>query len=527
MLAGGHRNIFVVGDLDQGIYSWRGADYRNVLRFREDYPDLKLIRLSENYRSTHTILAAAKEVIRKNPMAKRIENELFTQRGKGAKIRLVEAYNEQEEASFVVDEIRRLGRDEGLSPGEIAIMYRTHAQSRVLEEAFMARNMPYKLIRGVRFYERKEIKDALAYMRLIHNPEDSVSLERIINVPPRAIGAKTVADLEQWAYEEGMTPWQAIQQLVSDEEVSQAENSEEERGKRRPTGSQAPFAARARKSLVEFGQTMNLLINAKTKLSLLELFDLMLARSGYKTFANDNTPEGDERLENLEELRRVTAEFLNMEGAEALALFLENVALMSDVDSMDEAGAATPLLTLHTAKGLEFPVVFMVGMEEKIFPHSRSQNDPEQMEEERRLAYVGITRARDRLYLTRAFRRQTYGFEEPTEPSRFLKDIPQELIEERDSSRSRSSQLTGGGRFTTRREVHQLNSRWERGSETAAPKPKATASFKTGDHVYHQKFGEGTVISVEITTDDEYVQVAFPNQGIKKLATSIAKLEKM
>lgn len=516
MLAARYRNIFVVGDLDQGIYSWRGADYRNVLRFRDDYPDLKLIRLSQNYRSTETILKAAKQIIRKNQH--RLDNDLFTERGRGPKIRMVEAYNEQEEANFVVDEIRRLEREESRALSDMAVMYRTNAQSRVLEEAFVARNMPYILVRGTRFYDRKEIKDAMGYMRLIHNPEDSVSLERIINVPPRSIGSKTIADLEQWAYEEGRTPWQAIQQLVSDEEISQAAA---------PSRTAAPFGSRARKSLVEFGQLMNMLIASKKKLNLIELFDLMIARTGYKAFVNDHTPEGDERWENLEELRRVTAEFITMDGDEALALFLENVALVADVDALGEAGAAPALLTLHTAKGLEFPVVFMVGMEERIFPHSRSLADPEQMEEERRLAYVGITRAKDRLYLTRAFRRQTYGFEEPTEPSRFLKDIPPDLVEDYNQGRSRSSLLPGGGRLTTRREVHQSNSRWDRGgAATPAPQAKPGAGFKIGDHVYHQKFGDGTIISVERSGDDEYVQVAFPNQGIKKLATSIAKLEK-
>ncbi|MCB0191735.1 MAG: UvrD-helicase domain-containing protein [Anaerolineae bacterium] len=523
MLAGGSRNIFVVGDLDQGVYSWRGADYRNVLRFRDDFPDLTFIQLSHNYRSTETILNAAKEVIRKNK--ERIDNDLFTQRGTGPKIRVVEAYNDREEAVYVVNEIQRLERD-GVSPGEIAVMYRTNAQSRALEEAFIAHNMPYVLVRGTRFYDRKEIKDALAYLRLIHNPEDSVSLERIINVPARSIGQKTIADLNRWAYDLGTTPWQAIQQLVADEQVDQAKN-DESASTYRPATVPAPFKGRARNALVQFGQMMNMLIDAKHKLSLPELYDLMIARTGYKAFIKDNTMEGEERWENLQELKQVTHDFINAEGDEALALFLENVALVSDVDALGEEGSAPALLTLHTAKGLEFPVVFMVGMEENIFPHSRSLQDPEQMEEERRLAYVGITRAKDRLYLTRAFRRTTYGFEETTAPSRFLSDIPEDLIEQNVQRQSRGHQ-TGGGRFTSRREVRQIDSRWNRkATRTSTPSSGRAASFKTGDHVYHGKFGEGTVIAVELTGDDEYVQVAFPNQGIKKLATSIAKLEKL
>ena len=453
MLAAGRRNIFVVGDMDQGVYSWRGADYRNVLRFRDDYPDLKLIALSQNYRSTETILKAAKQLIRKNQ--NRIDNDLFTERGSGAKIKVVEAYNEHEEAGFVIEEILRLMSD--YSAGDFAIMYRTNAQSRVIEEAFIARNMPYILVRGTRFYDRKEIKDALSYMRLIHNPEDSVSLGRIINVPARAIGKKTISDLERWSFEMGVTMWQAIQQLVADHDVAQEEPPDDYS----PASVPAPFAARARKALVQFGQMMNMLIGSKTKLNLTELYDLMLARTGYKNFIKDNTPEGDERWENLQELRRVVSEFGGIEANEALPAFLENVALVSDVDMLVEEGRAPALLTLHSAKGLEFPVVFMVGMEENIFPHSRSLNDVEEMEEERRLAYVGMTRAKDRLYLTRAFRRAVYGFDEPTTPSRFLRELPAELIDDA----GRGQQRRGGGRrssgFTGRREARQMSTRWE------------------------------------------------------------------
>ncbi|MCB0175820.1 MAG: UvrD-helicase domain-containing protein [Anaerolineae bacterium] len=520
MLAGGSRNIFVVGDLDQGVYSWRGADYRNVLRFRDDYPDLKLIQLSQNYRSTETILNAAKQVIRKNK--ERIDNDLFTERGTGPKIRVIEAYNDREEAIYVVNEIQRLERD-GISPGEIAVMYRTNAQSRALEEAFIAHNMPYVLVRGTRFYDRKEIKDALAYLRLLHNPEDSVSLERIINVPARGIGSKTIADLNRWAFELGTTPWRAIKQLLAD---SQAEQEGETDVAYLPAAVPSPFKGRAQKALVQFGQMITMLLAAKSKLPLPDLYDLMIARTGYKAFIKDKTMEGEERWENLQELKQVTHDFVNVESDEALALFLENVALVSDVDALGEEGSAPALLTLHTAKGLEFPVVFMVGMEENIFPHSRSLQDPEQMEEERRLAYVGITRAKDRLYLTRAFRRTTYGFEEPTAPSRFLDDIPPELVDQ-NGPRSSRGYPTGGGRFTDRREARQVSSRWDRPAARPAPSAGQTPAFKTGDRVYHGKFGEGTVIAVELTGSDEYVQVAFPNQGIKKLATSIAKLEKL
>ena len=521
MLAAGYRNIFVVGDLDQGIYSWRGADYRNVFRFLDDYPDHKLIHLSRNYRSTETILNAARQLIRKNQH--RIDNDLFTERGQGAKIRIVEAYNEREEASFVVDEIRRLEASREFSRGEIAVMYRTNAQSRLLEEAFIAQNMPYILVRGTRFYERKEIKDALAYLRLIHNPEDSVSLNRIINVPPRAIGAKTILDLERWAWQLGATPWQVIQKLAADEEAEEMNQSDTPED--HPwTAIPVPFQKRARAALVEFGQTMSMLIKAKTKLTLLELFDLTLARTGYKNFIKDNTPEAEDRWENLMELRRVAGEFDELDGEEALAQFLEDVALVSDVDALGEAGHAPALLTLHTAKGLEFPVVFIIGLEEGIFPHSRSMSDMDEMEEERRLAYVGITRAKDRLYLTRAFRRTNYGFDEPTTPSRFLDDIPPELAVNSGRQQRAGGTTPSGSRFTSRQTAQQINSRWNQGNPGYA-KPQG-ARYKAGDLVYHHKFGEGTVISVELESDEEFVQVAFPNQGIKKLAASIAPLEK-
>ncbi len=515
-IAAGHRNIFVVGDLDQGVYSWRGADYRNVLRFREDYPDHKLIRLSQNYRSTDTILTAAKHLIRKNK--NRIDNDLFTDRGQGAKIRVVEAYNEREEAGFVTEEIRRLQQD-GFALGDIAVMYRTNAQSRLPEEAFIQWHIPYVLVRGTSFYQRKEIKDALAYLRLLHNPEDSVSLERIINVPPRAIGSKTISDLYRWAFDLDMTPWQALQKLVADVEISQAEpDNNNLHASRSISDLQSPFKGKARKALVEFGQLLTMLISAKKKLSLPELYDLTLARSGYKNFIKDNTPEGDDRWENLEELRRVTTEFGDLEANEALPQFLERVALVSDVDALNEGNQRVSLLTLHTAKGLEFPIVFMIGMEEGIFPHSRSAADAEQMEEERRLAYVGMTRAKDRLYLVRAFRRSNYGFDEPTMPSRFLADIPPELVDDSDRRKR------GGSSFSTPQIARQLSSRWDQPS-AVSPTPKL-AGYKVGDRVHHSKFGDGTIIKVELEGGEEYVQVAFPNQGIKKLATSFAPLEK-
>jgi DNA helicase-2/ATP-dependent DNA helicase PcrA len=412
-------------------------------------------------------------------------------------------------------------------------MYRINAQSRLLEEAFIERGMPYLLVRGTRFYDRKEIKDVLAYLRLLHNPEDSVSLHRIINVPPRAIGGKTVEELAQWAFALKLTPWRALQRLVTEEARGAAHPAgpetphpnpppEREETGAAPEGKEAvlntppaPFKARARKSLVSFGQLMNSLLQAQEKLSLPELFDLVVARTGYKTFSNDGTPEGDERWENVTELRGVTTNFANLPGREGLAEFLEQVALVADVDALAEEGAATALLTLHTAKGLEFKAVFIVGLEEGLLPHSRSLSDPSEMEEERRLAYVGITRAKDQLYLTRAFRRRGYGgFEEPTIRSRFLDDIPADAAD----SRGRRASRVGA---------------WSRGSDLGTralpelpPTPPKSTQYQIGDKVRHPQFGLGTVINAEVANNEEYVQVAFPQQGIKKLAVSIARLEK-
>ncbi len=511
MLAAGHRNIFAVGDMDQSIYSWRGADYRNVLRFREDYPTHKLIRLSQNYRSTETILNAAKQIICKNK--NRIDNNLFTQRGEGAKIEIKEVYNDEEESQFVVSEIRNLVADGHFSLGDMAVMYRTNAQSRVLEEAFVANNMPYLLVRGTRFYDRKEIKDILAYLRLIYNPEDSVSLKRIINVPPRAIGEKTIGELDRWAVGLRITSWQALQRLRNEEDGREGE---------------APFPNRSRKALVNFAELMRLLLGAKENFSLTELFDMLIARTSYQSFIKDGTEEGEGRWENVLELRRAITEFGGLKAGETLSEFLENVALVADVDALKEDAAAVALLTLHSAKGLEFPVVFMVGMEEGICPHSRSMQDVEGMEEERRLAYVGVTRAKERLYFTHAFRRRGYsGFEETSTPSRFLGDISLDLVQDNNRRKTTKSQAVTPPPAKAAPPPPSAT-HWGQPSvrQNSANAPVKTGVYKVGEVVHHRKYGEGTVIAVEQSKDDEYVQVAFPGNGIKKLAVSIAPLER-
>ena len=521
LLAGPQPCLFAVADEDQSIYRWRGADYRNVLRFRDDFPNHRLILLEQNYRSSGTILEAAKHVIRRNLY--RVDKDLFTRRGVGAKIRLTEAYDEHAEAQYVVDEIVRLQANGDAPAGQCAIMYRTNAQSRVLEEEFVTRRMPYRLVRGTRFYERKEIKDALAYLRLIHNPHDSVSLARAINTPARGIGAQTVADLERWAFNLGVSAFEAMLQLRA-----------EAGGEQLPTPS--PFTARARKALMKFVEPFLALVAARESTSLPELYDQMLAGTGYRDFVRDGTSEGDERWENLQELRGVTQEYASVELPEALPLFLEQVALVSDADGLtnDEAGPA--LLTLHAAKGLEFPVVFIVGMDEEVLPHKRSLEDPEAMEEERRLCYVGITRARDHLYLVHTFRRAIQGQNGVSIPSRFLSDVPDELIEGRSRPGRQRSPSPGQrppvGAHDPRVSWHSAapatrRARFPAVGGQAVAVGGAQARFEVGDAVLHAKFGEGVVVGSHVTSDDQEVEVQFPGQGVKRLSVNLAPLQRV
>jgi DNA helicase-2/ATP-dependent DNA helicase PcrA len=530
LLVGKHRNLFAVADEDQSIYSWRGADFRNVLRFRDDFPDHRLILLEQNYRSTTTILEAAKHVIRKN--VHRVDKNLFTQRGEGVKLELVEAYDEHDESRFVIGEIARLEAEAGIPHGHCAVMYRTNAQSRVLEEEFIRRGMKYRLVRGTRFYERKEVKDVIAYLRLIHNPDDSVSMARVINTPARGIGTRTVAALERWAFKLETSIFGALLKLQAEAD-----------GTRLPLPS--PFAARARKSLLGFADLLTSLSAARDKLTLPELFDLTLARSGYRDFVRDGTREGEERWENLMELRGVTQEYASLEPSEALSLFLEEVALVSDVDALTDDDRGPALLTLHAAKGLEFPVVFIIGLDEGLFPHNRSMDDPDAMEEERRLCYVGVTRAKDRLYLVHTFRRTLFGSNELSVPSRFLADIPADLVEGRSPSEKQPSPWPAvrdglaqdreiGYNSRQGQSTSRLGSpagagsvtRWSPGGATDASSRLAAPRFAVGDTVVHAKFGEGVVVKYHLTDDDQEVEVAFPDQGIKKLSVSFAPMKK-
>ncbi len=408
-------NVCVVGDDDQMIYTWRGASAENVQRFEEDFPSTKIILLEQNYRSTQTILDAAQNVVRRNRLRK--NKKLWTALGTGEKVSVYEAYNEEEEGLFTAREINRLlARGEIERRGEVAVMYRTNAQSRALEEQFLRANIPYKVIGSRKFYERKEVKDMLAYLRLLLNSGDELSLRRIINVPNRKIGPKTLGEIHQWANEKGISLYQAIQQA-----------------EQHPTLGKA-----AKNALSEFARLMNDLTAAIDELSLPELLDRIAERSGYGPELREGPEDELDRWANVLELRRVAEDYSEIETRIALELFLENVALVGGADTaqtsengtlvQEENGDAVTLITLHAAKGLEYPVVFIVGMDEGSLPHSRSIDKPEQLEEERRLAYVGFTRAMRRLYLVRAYRRSLFGESMPTEPSRFLADIPGELV---------------------------------------------------------------------------------------------------
>ncbi|MBI1800984.1 MAG: UvrD-helicase domain-containing protein [Chloroflexi bacterium] len=542
-LAALRRNILVVGDPDQSIYAFRSADIRNILNFEHDFPQARTILLEQNYRSTGTILDTAQAVIAAN--RKRKKKKLWTENDAGLPATLFEAYNEDEEADFVVSEIQRLGARGLFTMGQCAVMYRTNAQSRALEDAFVKKSLPYRLVGATRFYERKEVKDVMAYLRVIHNPGDSIGLARIVGVPPRGIGAKTLTTLQQAAEKTGRPLYEVIRERAT------AGDAPPPNHRPRPGAASASVVleGRATRALAEFAHLLAELMEARNRLNTAELFDLLMERTAFSKFLRDGTDEGEERWANVMELRNLAVEFGELPPPDWLSAFLEQVALVSDIDNYDPNADAATLLTLHTAKGLEFPVVFLVGLEEGIVPHSRSFEDPDAMEEERRLFYVGITRAMERLYLIRAFKRTQYGRSEAGEPSRFLRDIPPRLLKSladgpaqtRDERRvtsdekqpdtrhpssatgARSARLPKPDRNFTR-ETSRRESARER---TASRRANSATEFRVGDKVRHQTFGDGLVISSEMRGDDEEVTVIFAGQKPKKLLQSFAQLQKV
>ena len=500
-----HRNICVVGDPDQSIYSWRSADLRNILSFENDYPDAKLVLLEQNYRSTRTILDTASSVISANELRK--PKNLWTDNEAGELTRIVETYTEQDEAQFVVNEIERLVDLREAKLGDCAVMYRTNAQSRVIEEAFVRYGTPYKLVAGTRFYERREVKDVIAYLRLVHNPQDTVSLMRVINVPGRGIGQQTLARLSDRARSLGVSPSEALRLIA---EASEKDDVPEH-----------PFSPRTTRLLADFWMMLEGLIAKSRELDLVELFDTVVESSGYQRYIMSGD-DGEERWDNILELRGVAQEYRHLKSPEGLIAFLEGVALVSDIDNLDETTNRVTLITLHQAKGLEFPVVFIVGMEERLLPHVRSFDDPAQMEEERRLCYVGITRAKQRLYLVRSFRRTLMGSSNVNKPSRFLEDIPGHL-----------TSTPGWWQEGTDKVAEAVYS-WDPSTVTAAGGPTtqpdnspAPPQLKAGDHVSHTQFGEGVVVSCKKVRNDSEVVVAFIDQGVKRLLLSLAGLKKV
>ena len=472
------------------VYRWRGADYRNVQRFESDYPDAQVILLEQNYRSKQIILDAAMSVI--DRAQHRRKKKLFTERGTGEKIFFYEAPDDYAEASFVVDTIAQLVASRQHEPGDCAVMYRTNAMSRLLEEAFLAARLPYRLVGAQRFYGRREVKDIIAFLRLVHNPADEASLDRVINVPPRGIGDKTLTTLHVVARQAGVQPGSVLLDLAR--------------------GSDSPFwnlfSGRSVISLADFAASFANWKAAAPSLTVSELFDRIVNDLNYKAYIDDESEEGKDRWENVQELKRLAMEY----STRTLEEFLENVALVADQDTITDANAPT-LLTLHAAKGLEFGAVFIVGLDDGILPHSRSFDEPEAMEEERRLFYVGITRAKDRLYLLRAVQRGGRGMSEETFPSRYLDDLPAELLQ---------------GRSRTGRSL-----RGRAPAETSwllPPGPRATApvveqKFRAGTRIKHATWGEGIVLDSRVQDGDELVDVVFESVGIKRLAASLANLK--
>jgi DNA helicase-2/ATP-dependent DNA helicase PcrA len=493
----------VVGDEDQSIYRWRGADSRNVLRFEEDYPACQKILLEQNYRSTQTVLDAARMVIDRNPY--RTPKHLSSARGVGGeRITLFEAADDHAEAAYVVDYIgKQLAGGKGQG-GDFAVMYRTNAQSRLLEEAFLHTGYPYRLVGALRFYGRREVKDIIAFLRLAQNPTDEVSLLRVINVPGRGIGDKTLVTLQLAARLANSSPGGVLLDLGRN-------------------GQDSPFwktfSGRGAAVLADFGALLTVWNDASAQATLPILFDRILADTVYQEYINDDTDEGKDRWANVQELRKLAYDYQER----GLTAFLENVALVSDQDTLPDQTNVPTLLTLHAAKGLEFKQVFIVGLDEGLLPHSRSMDDPEEMAEERRLFYVGVTRTKDRLFLVRTGQRSTYGSFEYCEPSRFLNDIPAQLL-----------QVLGAPRPVRRRSdddwgssSRQETPRGSRGRFTLPPPsaPIIEMRYHQGMRVRHPVWGEGLILESKIIDGEETVDATFESVGFKRLIAALAKLE--
>lgn len=489
-----YKNLAVVGDDDQSIYGWRGADISNILNFEKDYPDTAVIKLEQNYRSTPVILNSANSVIGNN--TRRRAKKLWTQTKTGEKIQLHKAYDERQEASYIVSQIQKRQREEDRPLKDFAILYRMNAQSRVLEEGLMGAGISYRIFGSLKFYDRKEIKDVLSYLKLIQNPLDDIALKRIINVPKRNIGARTVEVLEAYAAETGESLYSALLDLTP-----------------------VDLSTRAKASIERFTELMNRLIDDKDRLSVSDLLEEVLDKTGYqKELEKEDTVEARSRLENLAELKSVVLEFQERETAEqeeedkTLANFLSDVSLVSDLDKLDESENYVTLMTLHSAKGLEFPVVFLAGMEEGLFPIIRSTTTDREMEEERRLCYVGITRAKEILYMIHAMERTIYGKRNQSKVSRFIGEIGEEFFEEQQKENSVKPQ--------SMRERYQEKYKIHPRAVEMDTKGNGQQDLSVGSKIKHPKFGIGTIVTKVGTS----YTIAFQGQGVKTIDTAYVKL---
>jgi DNA helicase-2/ATP-dependent DNA helicase PcrA len=482
-LAAKHRNIFCVGDDDQSIYRWRGADVSIILQFEEDYPDASVYLLEQNYRSTKKILEAANHVVKRN--RGRAQKKLWTENDEGCDIEVISSANEVEEASSVVRSIKDKVDFGGRNYSDFAILYRINAQSRALEEALMGWRIPHKIVGGLRFYERKEVKDIIAYLRLAANPRETVSFKRVVNMPARGIGDTSLRKLEVFAASQGMSLLEAAKRV---EEIAEIQK-------------------RTRAAIAKFAEIIHHLHELSQSAPVSKLTSEALETSGYvHALEAESSLQSQTRLENVKELLSVTAKFEEGGGDTSLSAFLEQVSLISDIDTYDESGNAVTLMTLHSAKGLEFPVVYLVGMEEGLFPHRRSSEDNEELEEERRLCYVGMTRAREELLFSHARLRNMMGQTTYSELSRFIREIPDELFAESLKQRRVMRDAT-----------------WR--SDIQPRRAGSTATFRAGQKVTHAQFGRGIVLNSIGSGHEEQVTVAFEGQGIKKLLVEMANLQ--
>lgn len=513
LLADKYQNICVVGDADQSIYGWRGANMSNILNFEKDYPTAHTVMLEQNYRSTKTILDAANGVIQNNDERK--DKNLWTENAQGEKITYYRAQSERDEAQYIVAKIKEEIEKGHYSYDDFAVLYRTNAQSRVIEETFMKSNIPYNIVGGHKFYERKEIMDILSYLGLVANPNDSLSFERVINVPKRGIGNASFEKLRMFAGDAGMNLSEAAANVMMANAIP----------------------ARARNAIANFGQTMKEIgTDVKTK-TVTEIAEAILEKTGYLAeLKQTKSLENQARIENIEEFISVTQNFddkyepADSETGNRLVDFLADLALVSAQDDVDENAKQVTLMTLHAAKGLEFPVVFMPGMEEKLFPLARAAEKPNELEEERRLAYVGITRAQKKLYMTNAFSRMLYGRMQNNPASRFMEEIKPELLANDEAMRSQGPKTPFDNSTYNRRTERAFSTPYKRPTQRVE-KPQETGANKknwtVGDKVTHKAWGIGTVVKVNGTGEDMELDIAFPEKGIKRLLAAFAPITKV